>query len=97
MSTKELESSVEKKIRKFAFQNKENLLYWKLTVPGLRGVPDRIALFKGGKVIFFELKRPGGRPRALQEYFVGRLRSFGFGCFVFDNADEAIDKIREYL
>lgn len=32
---------------------------WKWVSPGRNGVPDRICLFPGGRVIFVELKRPG--------------------------------------
>ncbi len=39
---------------------------FKWTSPQNRGVPDRIALFPGGVVIFVELKRPGGKLTALQ-------------------------------
>lgn len=32
---------------------------WKWVSPGRAGVPDRICIFPGGRVIFVELKRPG--------------------------------------
>lgn len=47
--------------------------------PGRAGVPDRIILLPGGRVLFAELKRPvGGRPSALQIKWVGILRKLGF-------------------
>ncbi len=32
---------------------------FKWVCPGQTGVPDRICIFPGGKIIFIELKRPG--------------------------------------
>jgi hypothetical protein len=32
---------------------------FKWNCPGVTGVPDRIAIFPGGRVVFLELKRPG--------------------------------------
>lgn len=31
----------------------------KLTSPSLRGMPDRLCIFPGGRMVFVELKRPG--------------------------------------
>lgn len=31
---------------------------WKWVSPGRRGVPDRICIFPGGKIVFVETKRP---------------------------------------
>ena len=97
MSTKLLEVKVERAIKRWTKQHKDRLIYWKFTVPGMRGVPDRICLFRGGRVVFFELKRPGGGPRKLQVYILKRLRAFGFPCHVFDSADGAIACLEEYL
>ena len=51
----------------------------KWVCPGWAGVPDRIVLLPGGKIIFVELKRPkGGEVRKLQEWWHTKLRSLGF-------------------
>jgi len=97
VSTKVLEVSVERSIKRWTAQHKDNLIYWKFTVPGMRGVPDRVCLFRGGRCVFFELKRPGAKPRKLQIYVIKKLRAFGFGCHVFDSADGAIACLEEYL
>lgn len=42
------------------------------------GIPDRIVILPGGKIIFVELKRPkGGKVSPLQTYQIGKLRSLG--------------------
>lgn len=49
----------------------------KLTLTNLPGMPDVMAL-KDGKVKFFEIKRPGEKPRPLQNYRIEQLRKLGF-------------------
>src|SRR5882762_7601711 len=50
----------------------------KLNPIGLRGLPDRMLLLAGGRVIFVELKIPTGRLSRLQQYVHERLRALGF-------------------
>ena len=45
---------------------------------GHSGVPDRIAILPGGRVAFIELKRPGQKPRPLQQAMLNILN--GLGC-----------------
>jgi hypothetical protein len=51
---------------------------FKWVSPGQRGVPDRIVLLPGGKVWFVELKAPGGRLSALQQFVGALLLRLGF-------------------
>ena len=88
-----LEKDIERKVARWAKRHKDVMLYWKLTVPGLSGVPDRILLLRGGTVAFIEYKRPGARPRKLQELLHRKLQEFGFNVAVHDDADEAIEFI----
>lgn len=60
----------------------------KFVSPGKSGVPDRIVLCPGGRTVFIELKRPGGKPRLLQMYAIHRLRELGFPCFVVSTTEE---------
>lgn len=60
----------------------------KFTSPGFRGVPDRIVLLPGGRLIFIELKAPGKVPRKLQKTVHGMLRDLGFKVAVIDSPDE---------
>ena len=64
----------------------------KFTSPGLDGVPDRMVLLPGGRIIFAELKAPGKKPRPLQKRRLKQLTGLGFACFVADSRT-AIDKI----
>ncbi|UOF83007.1 hypothetical protein [Caudoviricetes sp.] len=52
-------------------------LHYKFTSPGRRGVPDRIVIFPGGKLVFVEMKRPGESLRADQLREHGRLADLG--------------------
>lgn len=55
----------------------EGWLPVKLTLTNLPGMPDIMAL-KDGKVKFYEIKRPGEKPRPLQKYRIKQLRDLGF-------------------
>ena len=52
-------------------------LCFKWVSPGCTGVMDRIVVLPGGRVIFVELKKPGGRLSARQELLIDRFRSLG--------------------
>lgn len=42
--------------------------FWKFTSPGRDGVPDRIALFPDGRIVFVELKTERGQLSKIQRY-----------------------------
>jgi hypothetical protein len=92
-----LESKVERDVVKWAKRHNQELWLLKFTVPGMRGVPDRIGLFRGGRVIFIEFKRPGAKPRKLQEWVHRKLRELGFRVYTLDSSDEAIEVLRDEL
>jgi hypothetical protein len=58
----------------------------KFVSPGLDGMPDRLALFPGGKIAFVEVKAMGSKPRPLQVARHGQLRQLGFRVYVLDDA-----------
>ena len=56
------------------------------------GLPDRIVLFPGGRVLFVELKAPGRKPTKLQLRTHEWLRSWGFVVLVIDGM-EGVDAL----
>ena len=72
-----LEKEIEKKLGDIVKKHGGKCLKW--VCPGWRGVPDRIILLPGGKVIFAELKRPkGSEVSALQKKWREWLTELGF-------------------
>lgn len=74
MSKPPLESSVEASI--VAYAKRQGVWTRKFTSISTRGVPDRIFLFKG-RVLFLEIKRPGGVPTALQLHTMSEMLNNG--------------------
>lgn len=82
-----LEKDIEKKLRKMVESHGGKCLKW--VCPGWSGVPDRIVLLPGGRVIFVETKRPkGGKLSKLQEKWAEWLKSLGFVVATTWNEDD---------
>lgn len=61
----------------------------KWVCPGWSGVPDRIILLPGGRVLFAETKRPkGGRLSSLQIWWHEKLRGLGFKVWIIWNKSD---------
>ena len=56
---------------------KAGCLVYKFVSPGNDGVPDRIVVTSGGRVIFVELKTERGELSDIQNYQIGRIRDHG--------------------
>lgn len=67
----------------------------KWVAPGFDGVPDRIALFPGGKIAFVEVKAPGEKPRPLQIARHELLRKLGFRVYILDEIGKIGGMINE--
>lgn len=70
-------------------------LYIKLTGTNANGLPDRMIL-GDGKVFFVEMKRPGEKPRKLQQIILRKLYRKGFRVYTVDNkrtAERLAEKI----
>lgn len=56
--------------------------------PGNRGVPDRIVLLPRGRLVFVELKRPGGKLEPLQERWARILKEMGHTVYKIESVEE---------
>ena len=72
-----LEKDIERKLRQMVERHGGLCLKW--VCPGWSGVPDRIILLPGGRIVFCELKRPKGSVVSeLQAWWKRRLTRLGF-------------------
>ena len=62
-------------------------------LPSVSGLPDRIVLLPGGRLIFVELKSPTGTVAPHQTVVHGRLRRLGFEVLVLSSPDA----VREWV
>lgn len=97
----QLEKYIERKLRDTVSQGGGLCLKW--VCPGWSGVPDRIILLPGGRVIFAEIKRPkGGKVSPLQELWAKKLTDLGFTYWRIKTLGDVEDfkqihLIRDYL
>lgn len=49
-----------------------------IKLTGIAGLPDRMVLLPGGRIIFVEMKREGFTPRPIQKHWLRKLRALGF-------------------
>lgn len=80
-----LEKDIEQKLRRTVEKHGGQCLKW--VCPGWAGVPDRLVLLPGARVIFVETKRPkGGKLSKMQEWWRDRLTALGFWwCLVIND------------
>lgn len=81
------EAGIERKIVD-AIKSKGGLcLKW--VSPGYTGVPDRIAILPGGRILFIEVKKPGtGRLSPRQKRVGDLLRTLGCTVLVVDKMED---------
>ncbi|NRT34528.1 hypothetical protein BJV38_002885 [Clostridium beijerinckii] len=82
MEESRIESYLKKQIEKIGGKA------YKWNPIGVIGVPDRMVLLPGGKVIFVELKAPGEKLRKIQEYRAKKLRKLGFKVECLDTVEK---------
>lgn len=66
---------------------KNGFICYKFVSPANDGVPDRV-LIGHGLTFFVELKAPGEKPRALQEYTFKKMREYGAIVYVIDSKEK---------
>ena len=89
-----LERDVEKAVKRYA--ESKGWLTRKWTSPGHAFVPDQIFIIPGGKVIFVEMKRPGGKCTAGQLREHEKLRAMGCDVWVIDNVENGKQMVDSY-
>ncbi|VEI61613.1 VRR-NUC domain-containing protein [Serratia rubidaea] len=77
------ESAIEKHLR--VEVRKAGGVAYKFISPGVRGVPDRVVLLPGGRIVFVECKAPGEKPRPDQLRCHAKLHALGFDVVVLDS------------
>ena len=77
-----MEKDIENYLKKEA--KKVDAISYKFTSPGIRGVPDRILIYRG-TVWFLEIKAPGKLATSLQMYHIERIREAGGNAKVLDS------------
>lgn len=88
------EAYVEKYMKKEA--EKRGYWCWKLTVPGVAGVPDRMIGGKG-QIVFVECKANSKcKPRPLQVARLEQIREAGHIACVIDSRDK-VDEFLQYM
>lgn len=65
----------------------------KLLCDQLIGLPDRMCLFPGHKIVFVELKTTGRKPRRIQLYIHEKLRQLGFRVEIIDT----IEGVKQFI
>lgn len=68
----------------------------KLLSTHITGLPDRLCLFSGGRILFVELKTTNKKPRKIQLFIHNKLRALGFRVEVVDTSEQIERLIREY-
>lgn len=69
----------------------------KLLSVHVTGLPDRVCLLPGGKVVFVELKTTGKKPTKIQLKIHEKLRGLGFRVEVVDSTAKINDLIIDVL
>lgn len=88
-----LEKDIEARLKRGVERAGGLCLKW--VSPGCTGVMDRIVLLPGGRVIFVELKKPGGRLSERQKYMAAKLKALGLDVRCLWNAQQVTDFVNE--
>lgn len=69
----------------------------KLLCDQLIGLPDRMCLFPGHKIVFVELKTTGRKPKRIQVFMHNKLRALGFRVEVIDTVESVINFVDDIV
>ena len=82
MLERDIEQALVKRVRRLGGMAE------KFTTPGRRSCPDRLVTLPGGRIIFAELKRPGGKPTDAQLRDHEKRRLLGADVRVIDSIEQ---------
>jgi hypothetical protein len=68
----------------------------KLQFTFIKGMPDRLLLFPGGRICFAEIKTPGEKPSPMQRVVIKKLKKLGFDAYVVDSLEVINQIFRKY-
>ena len=68
---------------------------WKLTSPGVVGVPDRLIILPKGRIIFVELKAPGRMVTPIQKHRLKELSDLGCEVLCIDSIKKVLNFIND--
>ena len=73
---------------------------FKFVSPGNNGIPDRLVILPGGRVLFAELKARNGILSKMQEYQIAELRRLGaevWEVWGINDADNFLSRCRDII
>ena len=88
------EKIIEKKLVTLCKENKGMCI--KLLSNHTLGLPDRLCLFKGAKLVFVELKTTNQKPRKIQLFMHKQQKNLGFRVEVIDTVEGVKKLVNEY-
>lgn len=90
-----MEKQIEAKLKRDV--EKLRGLALKFISPTMAGVPDRIVLIPGGRIVFAEIKAPEKKLRPLQFKRKKQLKALGFKVYVIDSYKAVETFIQEVM
>jgi len=69
---------------------------YKWSSPMCKGIPDRICVFPGGRVLFVEVKSEGKKPTPLQQHTLDDLTALGFTAVCVDTKEKVRQLLKEF-
>jgi hypothetical protein len=89
------ESELERTARSLIYTHGGLMLKW--VSPGIKGVPDNIVFWPGGRVCLVEFKTPQGRLTFGQMAMRDALEAKGHKVFVVSSMEELSNMLQEYV
>ena len=95
MKLKESEKLLERKLKALV---ENQLRGWciKLVCTHLSGLPDRMCLLPGGRVLFVEVKTTGKKLRLIQKVVRNKIKRLGFEVHTLDNTAKMNEIFKPY-